>query len=70
MDNDSSGNVLFRFCAYCIAMAGLVGLSSFLIQIWGGDLVMRENGIVEDAQVGCLLLAAAFLYLARSHFIT
>ena len=67
MDNDGSENVLMRFCSYCVALTGLIGLSSHLIQTLGGDLVMRENGIVEWGQVVCLLFAAILLYCAGKH---
>ena len=67
MDNGSSTNVLWRFFVYCNVMAGVVGLSSFLIQIWGGNLVMRENSIVEWAQVVCLFISAILLYCASKH---
>lgn len=66
MNNNDSRNVLLRFFAYCVFLSGLIGLSSYLIQIWGGDLVMRENGIVEWGQVVCLLFAAIMLYCASN----
>jgi hypothetical protein len=67
MKDSGSKNILFRFCVYCTVLVGLVGLSSYLIQILGGDLVMRENGIVEWGQVLCLVFTTILLYYASKY---
>ena len=60
-----TGNIFIRYFVYCAAMSGVIGLSSYLIQkVWGGEFVMRENGIVEWIQVGLLFFAALLLFLA------
>lgn len=60
-----TGNIFIRYFVYCAAMSGVIGLSSYLIQkVWGGESVMRENGVVEWLQVACLFFAALLLLLA------
>lgn len=66
MEKDST-SVLFRFCVYCIALGGLIGFSSYLIQKCGNDLVIRENGIIEWGQVALLAFISILLHSASKY---